>query len=82
MYVCVCKAVTEKQIRQAILNGRTDYDELQMHLEVGLCCGQCRDATLDLLDETLTGQPHEENVVTMWQPVRKPSLKSHLKACG
>lgn len=81
MYVCVCKAVTEKKIRQEILNGATDYNLLQERLEVGLCCGQCRDTTLEILEETLTGH-HDDNVINMWQPNRKPQEKPQLKVCG
>ncbi|MFA5632271.1 MAG: (2Fe-2S)-binding protein [Porticoccaceae bacterium] len=81
MYVCICKAVTEKQIRQEILKGACDYGELQLQLDVGTCCGQCRDLTLEILDETMTGH-HEENVVTMWQPVKKPKARPALQVCG
>jgi len=79
MYVCLCKAVTEKRIRQEILSGACEYDELQVRLEVGLCCGQCKEVTLAILEETLTGH-HDENVVTMWQPVKKTKERTSLKA--
>lgn len=81
MYVCVCKAVTERRIRQEVLNGATDYDQVQERLEVGVCCGQCQDATREVIDEVLTGH-HEENVINMWQPRKHHRSKPHLKVYG
>ena len=81
MYVCLCKGVTEKQIRREILAGATDFDELQNRLEVGLCCGQCKESTAEIIDETLSGH-HHENVINMWQPHQPTKGKPHLKVYG
>jgi bacterioferritin-associated ferredoxin len=41
MIVCVCKAVSERQIRTAVKNGATSLRDLTRELGVGTCCGKC-----------------------------------------
>ncbi|MGD9663229.1 MAG: (2Fe-2S)-binding protein [Porticoccaceae bacterium] len=82
MYICLCKGVTEKQVRREVLSGVSDYDELQNRLEIGLCCGQCKESTLELVEETLSGH-HADNVINMWQPGKKASENNtYLQANG
>jgi len=61
MYVCICNAVTDKQIRRAINDGCGSMRELRMELGVAGCCGKCApDARALLLDskreQMTTGQ--------------------------
>lgn len=41
MYVCVCNAVTERQVHQAIDAGATTVKALSRQLGVGSQCGAC-----------------------------------------
>jgi bacterioferritin-associated ferredoxin len=41
MIICVCKAVSERQIRLAVKNGATCVRDLTRELGVGTCCGKC-----------------------------------------
>jgi bacterioferritin-associated ferredoxin len=41
MIVCVCKAVSDRQIRQAANCGATRVRDLARDLGVGTCCGKC-----------------------------------------
>ena len=41
MIVCVCKAVSDRQIRQAAKCGATRVRDLARDLGVGTCCGKC-----------------------------------------
>jgi bacterioferritin-associated ferredoxin len=41
MIVCVCKAVSDRQIRQAAQSGITRLRDLTKELGVGTCCGKC-----------------------------------------
>ncbi|QDQ28034.1 bacterioferritin [Chitinimonas arctica] len=52
MYICICKAVTDKQIRHAVVHaGCGSMRELRMELGVASCCGKCApDARALLLD--------------------------------
>jgi bacterioferritin-associated ferredoxin len=41
MIVCVCKAVSDRQIRTAVKEGATSLRDLTRDLGVGTCCGKC-----------------------------------------
>jgi bacterioferritin-associated ferredoxin len=41
MIVCVCKAVSDRQIRAAVKGGATCLRDLTRDLGVGTCCGKC-----------------------------------------
>lgn len=52
MYVCVCHAVTDKQISATIAQGATTLRALRSELGVGSCCGKCaRDVRSQLQQE-------------------------------
>ena len=50
MYICVCNAVTDRDIQKAIENGATSFDHLQDELKVATCCGRCANCAKSLLD--------------------------------
>ena len=41
MYICICNAVTEREIRGAIDLGSASLDDLQRDLGVATCCRKC-----------------------------------------
>lgn len=41
MYVCVCNAVTNRQISATIAQGANTFQALRDQLGVGSCCGKC-----------------------------------------
>ena len=51
MYVCICNAITDKQIRKAAESGVTSLWELQKELGVASNCGKCRETAVDILRE-------------------------------
>jgi bacterioferritin-associated ferredoxin len=51
MIICVCKAVSDRQIRQAADRGVVALRELSQHLGVGTCCGKCVPLARSLLQE-------------------------------
>lgn len=53
MYVCVCKAVTDHQIRCAVRDGVVSFRQLQMELGVSTCCGCCAPMARRVLAEAL-----------------------------
>lgn len=57
MYVCVCKAVTDKQITNAILDGLCTRRQLFQCFGVGSDCGKCNKHVKELLDQTRVKQP-------------------------
>jgi len=52
MYVCICKSVTDKQIRRAAAKGVDNLYELREALGVGAGCGNCADMAEDILQES------------------------------
>jgi len=57
MYVCVCKAVTDKQITSAINNGVCTRRQLFKCFGVGGDCGKCNKQVKELLDQSRAGNP-------------------------
>lgn len=52
MYVCICKAVTDKQIRRAKAQGLDTLDDLRDTLGVTSGCGSCTGTVESILDES------------------------------
>jgi bacterioferritin-associated ferredoxin len=50
MYVCICNAVTESEIAQAVQDGARTVEDLEVSLLVGTCCGKCRDKAAECLE--------------------------------
>ena len=51
MYVCVCNAITDRQIREAAETGVEDLWGLQAALGVATNCGSCKETASDILRE-------------------------------
>ncbi|ABM61659.1 bacterioferritin-associated ferredoxin [Halorhodospira halophila] len=51
MYVCICNAVTDRQIREAMASGCASMRELRARLGVAGCCGKCVPEARQLLGE-------------------------------
>lgn len=56
MYVCVCKAITDHDIREAARNGALTLDDLRLDLGVASECGNCAAYALQLLEEAIENQ--------------------------
>jgi bacterioferritin-associated ferredoxin len=53
MYVCVCHAVTDREIREAVDCGARSLLDVQCRLPVGACCGRCQDTAEQVVGEYL-----------------------------
>jgi bacterioferritin-associated ferredoxin len=49
MYVCVCNAVSDRQVRAAVAGGARSLEDLSLALGVGAGCGCCRDAAQEYI---------------------------------
>ncbi len=56
MYVCICKAVTDRQIRRAAATGVDNLYELRERLGVGAGCGTCASDAQDILNDSAAGR--------------------------
>ena len=53
MYVCICKAVTERQIREAVDDGVRSMRELYHYYGVATSCGKCAKLTREVLNNAV-----------------------------
>jgi bacterioferritin-associated ferredoxin len=51
MYVCICNAITDSEIRQAAAQGATDLQQLKDGLGVATCCGSCESCAVEILQQ-------------------------------
>ena len=51
MYICICNAVTEREVRECVRRGCCSMDELSVELGVGTSCGRCRPVATEILNE-------------------------------
>lgn len=52
MYVCVCKGITDHQIKDAVYAGATSVGQLRKALGVASQCGKCLCTARELINET------------------------------
>ncbi|NJD25291.1 MAG: (2Fe-2S)-binding protein [Betaproteobacteria bacterium] len=66
MYVCVCQAITDRQIREAAANGVRTLKDLRRELGIGRDCGRCTGCARECLAEASSG--HCDNHLATLQP--------------
>ena len=66
MYVCICNAVTENQVKNALREGATTLEDLRNTLSVGTCCGCCT----EYLESRLVQSPSQETPQDRASPQR------------
>ncbi len=56
MYVCICNAVSDQEIKDAIDRGVDDLQAIKAHLGVATGCGTCAEYTQKVIDEALASK--------------------------
>jgi len=56
MYVCLCNAVTDSDIAQAVSAGAHDLERVQNMTGASTGCGSCKNITKTLIDQYLTAK--------------------------
>ena len=51
MYVCICNAITEREVLECARHGACSLEDLVSKLGLGAGCGRCRDCAASLLEE-------------------------------
>jgi len=51
MYVCVCNAITDREIRGAVKLGARSLDDVSEALGVATCCGRCAECARGVIDK-------------------------------
>ncbi len=62
MYVCLCKGITDTQIRAAVEDGATSLRDVRRSLGVASQCGKCGIMTRDILRESLVDSAEEQQL--------------------
>lgn len=57
MFVCICNAITDHQIKETVSAGASTLSDLQTQLGVATCCGCCK----DLASSFLTAGNNQQN---------------------
>jgi bacterioferritin-associated ferredoxin len=62
MYVCLCKGITDTQIRAAIQDGANSFRDVRNTLGIASQCGKCGMQAREILHETLHDNNNEQEL--------------------
>ena len=62
MYVCLCKGITDTQIRAAIEDGANSFKEVRNTLGIASQCGKCGILSREIVRESLLGDSQEQEL--------------------
>ena len=60
MLVCHCNGVSDRKIRKAVRKGAGSIREVAQMSGAGACCGGCRPAVRDILEDELTAREQRQ----------------------
>ncbi|MDO4997220.1 MAG: (2Fe-2S)-binding protein [Neisseria sp.] len=63
MFVCICNAVTDHQIKEVVAAGANTLSDLKNQLGVATCCGCCSDLASSFLNSH-NAQNHQNNALS------------------
>ncbi|MEM6584047.1 MAG: bacterioferritin-associated ferredoxin [Pseudomonadota bacterium] len=74
MYVCLCRGITDKQVRDAAKSGHQSIEEMREALGIASQCGQCSGLVEELIANSVTAPsvpteplPRLPNDVQIWE---------------
>jgi bacterioferritin-associated ferredoxin len=68
MYVCICNAVTDSDIRRAVQDGVGNLRQLRQATGCASTCGSCEDMADEILQQALTDSRYARHMLTDLQP--------------
>jgi len=71
MYICICNAVTETDIQQAVDEGVNSFRDLSFKTGCGTQCGSCVKLARQVMDQALTSVGARKSAVVL-QVVASP----------
>ena len=72
MFICMCKQVTDSQIRDAVNNGASSFSEMQSELGVATQCGECENHARQCMRSCRS--PCQSNVISDNKPSNEFSV--------
>ncbi len=67
MYVCLCNAVTDSDIRNAVDEGVRNLKQLRQVTDCGATCGSCNEMALEVLQQAITTKRQSESLLHIMQ---------------
>jgi bacterioferritin-associated ferredoxin len=68
MIVCVCKAVSDRHIKDAVKGGASCLRDITRELGVGTCCGKCVPEARHMIARSLAAHTENNAGVSMFTP--------------
>ncbi len=68
MFVCLCKSVTDHEIRNAVDEGVRSFAEMQERLEVSSVCGACTCEVKQIMQKRMAQEVRAREVELGQQP--------------
>jgi bacterioferritin-associated ferredoxin len=62
MYVCICKAVSDHDIRRAVADGARCFEDVQARTGCATCCGCCEDEARQLVQDTVASETRDHAI--------------------
>jgi bacterioferritin-associated ferredoxin len=53
MYICLCKGITDNQIREAVRKGATQFGQVRQELGLASQCGKCGILAREVFDQCM-----------------------------
>lgn len=53
MYVCLCRGITDQDIKNAVNQGAESFRQIREQLDLGTCCGRCVPEARQIISEEL-----------------------------
>ena len=67
MYVCLCNAVTQSDIRNAVDDGVRNLKQLRQATDCGAICGSCNDMALEVLQQAIMTKRQSKSLLPIMQ---------------
>jgi bacterioferritin-associated ferredoxin len=62
MYICLCKAITDNQIREAVANGATRFGQVRQELGLASQCGKCGIFAREVFNQSMQREQNDEQL--------------------
>ena len=62
MYICLCKGITDTQIREAVERGATQFRQIRKEFDLASQCGKCGISAREIFDESMARTIDDEQL--------------------
>ncbi len=56
MYVCICRGISDRRLREVVASGVGSFEELQAETGVATCCGSCEPTARALVEQSVDSE--------------------------